>query len=395
MNKQYDVIVIGAGMVGLTVANCLANTELEILVLDHHPLLSGWQLPEVAGRVSAINCRSQDIFIECGAWQRMTALRVSPYQHMHVWDSEGTGVIDFDSAQMDQAELGHIIENDVLTTALQQNLKDCKHVTLLAPVQLQEMRRHGVGMELITSAGSFHAPLLIGADGAHSWLRQQCHIELTQQSYEHKAIVATVTTEKPHQQTAWQRFLPTGPLAFLPLSDPHQCSIVWSSVPQKADFLMEQEDESFKTLLATAFDHQLGKMVAVGPRACYPLHMRHAKDYTQEGIALIGDAAHTIHPLAGQGVNLGIADAHELATVIRDALARRQRYGKHAILRRYERARKAETSAMILTMAGFKELFASENTWVTRLRNQGLSLVNRCTPVKSLIMRQAMGKLMK
>ncbi len=391
MNNTYDIAIIGAGMVGLSFANCLADLDLSIAIIDSRPISDDIQLVDYPMRVSAISKRSQKLFEKIACWQTMGELRVSPYRRMQVWDSEGNGEIKFDSADIGEPALGHIIENDVILYALQKRLRSFDNIHFKAPETLTALKKNNDGITLQTESGTLQATLVVGADGANSWVRQQCHIQLKQRAYEHKAIVATVVTEKPHQLTAWQRFLPTGPLAFLPLQDKHQCSIVWSCTPDKADYLVSLEEDSFKQALAHAFDHRLGNIEQTGRRVSFPLFMRHAKTYTQPNIALIGDAAHTIHPLAGQGVNLGIADAYELSRVIKTALAKQQNYAKHIILRRYERARKGENKLMIAAMSGFKQLFGSELAPVKMLRNMGLNVTNSCSPLKNIIIKQAMG----
>lgn len=386
-----DITIVGAGMVGLCFANLVAPSGLKILVIDAKPLTPELNLPDNPVRVSAINPRSQQVFSELDAWNKMKELRVSPYRNMHVWDSEGQGEISFDSAEIGMSQLGHIIENDVVSYALQQSLLAYDNVSIAAPLSVSSIRIHDDGVSLQSNDTTIKSQLLVGADGANSWVRQQLAFELTMRAYEHKAIVTTVTTEQSHQMTAWQRFLPTGPLAFLPLTEPHQCSIVWSCIPEKADYLLALDDEAFAESLAEVFGRRLGVIKDIGPRASFPLYMRHVNTYTQDRVALIGDAAHTIHPLAGQGVNLGIADAKELAKVILDAIDRQQNYTKHSVLRRYERARKGENTMMIHLMDGFKHLFASDVAMVKSLRNIGMSLTNRITPLKNKIIKSAMG----
>jgi len=391
MNNHYDIVIVGAGIVGLTLANRLAQSGLSLLVIDSKAINEKLELPEYPMRVSAISKRSQKIFSQIRVWNTIENLRVSPYREMKVWDSQGQGQIIFDSADIGMPELGHIIENDVMVYALQQRLHYFDSVHIAAPLQLEEIQITDTHVNIQAGNKNITAKLLIGADGANSWVRQQLAVPLTKRSYDHKAIVATVKTSKSHQLTAWQCFLPTGPLAFLPLADQQTCSIVWSCIPERGDELLALDDEAFAKELTKAFEHRLGDITHVGPRAAFPLYMRHADYYTQSRVALVGDAAHTIHPLAGQGVNLGIADADKLVEVLLTANDKKHDIGKHAILRRYERARKAENTLMIRAMAGFKNLFGSELSIVKLLRNSGLNLVNQMTPLKNWLIQSAMG----
>jgi 2-octaprenylphenol hydroxylase len=235
------------------------------------------------------------------------------------------------------------------------------------------------------------ARVVVGADGARSWVREQAGITTTGWPYDQHAVTATVHTAKPHDRTAWQRFLPSGPLAFLPLPEANASSIVWSTTPQEAEALKRMERPAFLDALQEAFGDTLGRMEAVGPRMVTPLLLQHADAYCDERVVLVGNAAHAIHPLAGQGLNLGILDAAVLAQVWLDAQARRRDIGRRATLRKYERWRKGDNLAVMLAMDGFKVLFGSTLGPVRWARNAGLSLSDRAVPLKQLLMRRAMG----
>jgi len=391
VKTDFDIIIVGAGMVGSTLACALGMQGLSVALVEAHRPDFDWPDGSVDMRVSAITCASQKIFESLNVWDVMSRLRVSPYRDMRVWDATGSGEIHFDSADLGEPLLGHIIENRVIQFALHEKLVEYDNVTFIAPVFVTAMEL-GTDNASVTLDDGRHlsAKLLVAADGSRSKLRELAGIETQGWSYHQHGVVATIKTENTHQETAWQRFMPDGPLAFLPLSD-GSSSIVWSTSPEHADELLALDDDAFLKALQSAFGERLGRMLSCGPRAAFPLRMQHAKSYTQHRLALLGDAAHTIHPLAGQGVNLGLADAATLAEVIADAMATHKDIGALKTLRRYERWRKGDNLAMMTTMDAFKRLFGSKVSILKWLRNTGLSLTNRTTPVKNMIMRQAMG----
>jgi 2-octaprenylphenol hydroxylase len=236
------------------------------------------------------------------------------------------------------------------------------------------------------------APLVVGADGSRSPTRHMAGIQTRGWAYEQTAVVATVQTGDSHRRTAWQRFLPTGPLAFLPLPDPHLCSIVWSTTPQQAAELLAMPEPDFLSALHQAFGDRLGSMVQLhDQRGAFPLRLQHAEHYCRPGYVLVGDAAHTVHPLAGQGVNLGLADVATLAEVLVEARPGQRQPGELGALRAYERWRKGDNLSMMFTFDGFKRLFGSDMAALTWLRNGGLSLVDRLAPIKHTMMRYSLG----
>lgn len=390
--KPYDLIIVGGGMVGATLACALRDSGLKIAMIETAVPSEVRPDDEVDLRVSAITRASQQIFTALDVWTAMDSRRVSPFREMHVWDAGGDGAIHFDAADLGEDCLGHIIENRVMQRALWERLQAHGGVELLAPAAVAELRRDGALQEVRLEDGRRAcARLLIGADGAQSRVRQFAGIAVRGRSYEQRAVVATVATEFPHRETAWQRFLPTGPVAFLPLGD-GRSSIVWSTTPVQAGELLEADEAAFCQQLGQAFEHKLGLIERTGPRAGFPLRLQYAERYVRPGLALIGDAAHTVHPLAGQGVNLGLLDAACLAEVLADAAARDKDIAAEAVLRRYERWRKGHNLMMLTALDGFKRLFGSEWEPLRRVRSAGLSLTDRLTPVKTLIMRHAMGR---
>ncbi|MBS0357857.1 MAG: UbiH/UbiF/VisC/COQ6 family ubiquinone biosynthesis hydroxylase [Proteobacteria bacterium] len=392
MDKSYDLVIVGAGLVGLTLACALGHSRFHIAVLENRPHKEiDLSDKNYDARVYAITRASENILNHIGAWAEIVNTRTSPYQKMHVWDDKGS--IDFHCVDLGESNLGHIIEHRVLETALRKQLLAYSNIDLIQPIQLQQIKHTESDVEISTNQGLIKTKLVIGADGANSWLREQMNIEISKKAYGHDAIVTTVQTQDPHQKTAWQRFLSKGPLAFLPLDNINTCSIVWSMISEQADHLMAMTDSGFQVALSNAFEHRLGDIVSVTPRIKFSLYEQHAKHYVKDRVALIGDAAHTIHPLAGQGVNLGFLDAAALAEVLLEAKEEKRDFAKLHTLRKYERWRKGHNSSVMLTMSAFKKLFETQNPLIQWGRQFGLNLMNRLSPLKRQLMKYAMGSI--
>ncbi|MGR1219699.1 2-octaprenyl-3-methyl-6-methoxy-1,4-benzoquinol hydroxylase [Metapseudomonas otitidis] len=393
---QADLIIVGAGMVGSALALALKDSGLDILLIDGSPLSVKPFDAEAAfePRVSALSAASQRILDRLGAWPGVVARRASPYGEMQVWDGTGTGAIHFSAASVHADVLGHIVENRVVQDALLEPLHD-SGIGLMPNARLEHLRHSGDDWLLTLVDGrQLRAPLVIAADGANSAVRRLAGCATREWDYLHHAIVTSVRCEQPHRRTAWQRFTDDGPLAFLPLDrqgDEHWCSIVWSVTPEEAERLMALDDEAFCSVLGEAFEHRLGRVEHSDPRLCIPLRQRHAKRYVEPGLALIGDAAHTIHPLAGQGVNLGFLDAAVLAEVLLHAHARGERLADEKVLSRFERRRMPYNLGMMAAMEGFERLFQADPLPLRWLRNAGLRWVNQQPEAKALFVRQALG----
>ncbi|MEZ5451626.1 MAG: UbiH/UbiF/VisC/COQ6 family ubiquinone biosynthesis hydroxylase [Thiothrix sp.] len=388
MPTQYDVIIAGGGMVGSTLACLLGNVGLRVAVLEAHQPQAFSPSAPYDLRVSAISRASQRALANAGAWVGVAARRAAPYESMFVWDATGDGEIRFDAADLGEPDLGHIVENRVIQLALLDAINAQANVDLYCPDKLATFSVNPDAIEVTLQSGTaLQAKLLVGADGAQSKVRQLAGIGLETNDYGQKGLVCVVQTEFPHQETAWQRFMPNGPLAFLPLGG-GSCSIVWTLPADRADALVMLDEASFCRELAQALDYRLGEITAVGERAAFSLRGRHAEPYILERIALVGDAAHTIHPLAGQGVNLGIKDAVELAAQIHQAHGD---IGSLQVLRAYERARRGDNVLTQKAMEGFRLLFGNTLTPWKILRNSGLNLVNRMGFLKYEMAKRAMG----
>ncbi len=387
-----DVAVVGAGMVGLTLANLLCKQGKSVAVIDRNQIATFENDHPIEARVTAVSPGSQAIFEYVGAWNNMQNKRVSPFADMHVWDEAGDahekGVIHFNATESQRENLGHIVENLVIQTSLHEVLKQEYKVEWLLTEQIKKVITHSSHAEVTLESGKvISTKLLVGADGSRSIIRNLAGISFQEKSYQQMGLVALVETEQPHQQTAWQRFLSTGPLALLPLNT-GQCSIVWSVSEDYADELMKLNEHEFADALTQASDMCLGAITLKSKCAAFPLVSGRADSMVQPRIALVGDAAHALHPLAGQGANLGFTDAAVLADVIANT---ERDIGSLKVLRKYERARVGETQIMQKAMDGFVAAFGSNNQAIVIARNTALQTANSLKPIKRFFMNHAMG----
>ncbi|AXY34221.1 FAD-dependent 2-octaprenylphenol hydroxylase [Yersinia pseudotuberculosis] len=393
--QSFDIVIAGGGMVGLALACGLQGSGLRIAIIEHQPAPMPLTAPltgELALRVSAINAASERLLQKIGVWETIQALRASPYHGMEVWDKDSFGKITFHADEYGFSHLGHIIENQVIQQALWQRASQLPEVTVLAPASFKQVAwGETEAFITLTDDRMLSARLVVGADGAHSWLRQHADIPLTFWDYAHHALVATIRTDEPHQATARQVFHGDGILAFLPFSDPHLSSIVWSLPPERAAGLAVLPAEQFNRELAMTFDMRLGQCQLESERQTFPLTGRYARSFAAHRLVLVGDAAHTVHPLAGQGVNLGFMDVAELVSELRRLQRQGKDIGQHLYLRRYERRRKHSAAMMLASMQGFRDLFAGNNPAKKLLRDIGLTLADHLPGVKPQLVRQAMG----
>jgi 2-octaprenylphenol hydroxylase len=386
MSPRYDVLVIGGGVVGLTAALAMAQRQLQVAVIDAGPLFK--ELDSIDLRVYAINRASQALFTELGVWEEISASRTAPYQKMHVWDS-GTGAyIDFDSRTIAESRLGTIVEESLIKKALMSKLTKLPNIQLFPQNKIDKVTSLESSIEVANGSSVWSGKLLMICDGANSATRSLLNVPLTTWSYQQSALVAMIKTELSHEHTAYQVFNPDGPLAFLPLEDLHHCSIVWSTSPDRVAHLMALNPDEFNQELATAFNHRLGKIELLSERHQFPLHMRHVKQYVGSRWLLLGDAAHTIHPLAGLGLNIGLADVKAWMNCLEK---NNGNLVSNKVLGTYQRERKHAVWQSILLMDGFKRLFSSSSTPLSSLRKFGLHFCNEFTPIKRLFIQHAAG----
>lgn len=390
---QYDIVIVGGGIVGITAALALAEaTSLRIALIDARKLTPSYSSEVPSFRVSAISLASQRILKNLNVWDLIQEKRLAPYKKMQVWDECGSGELHFDCTSIYEKQLGFIIEDEVIRSSLLERLEEYSQVEKISPLNLVSIFKNKDGYELIADDGlTLNATLVIAADGGNSWVREQVEINIENKNYGHEAIVATVHIALPHKAVARQRFLSTGPLAFLPLADEHTCSIVWSTSIEKAEELLALDDKGFQEALGRAFDKTLGEITKCSQRYRFSLQMRHAKNYVKDNLALIGDAAHTIHPLAGQGVNMGLLDAASLVEVIATAISKKRNYASLATLRRYERWRKSDNAIMLNFVSAIKKIFGSNVSAVQHVRNIGLSITNQVDFLKNYFANYAAG----
>lgn len=417
--NDFDVIISGAGMVGSLLAVALGKAQLRVLVLES-------RLPEpfVAEsdydlRVSALSVASQKMLQVLGAWEGITSRRSAPFSRMKVWDGEQGGTTLFEAGDLggqgvadantdtDDKQLGTIVENRVIQLALHDVLQQLHTVELRAPASLKSFdARPDCAVVELADSSTVSAKLLVGADGARSQVRELAGIAMEQSRYPQEALVATVTTESPQQDITWQRFMPTGPQALLPLQG-QRASMVWYHSADEVQRLKSLPDAEFLGAMQAAFPDETGKLTGICGRGSFPLFRSHAERYVSDRVALVGDAAHTVHPLAGQGVNLGLLDAAVLAEVIlgggkkpatnhgkhlgKPRLSKSRDFGKLPALRPYQRWRRSENTLMIGVLDGFYHAFTPHAQPVQKIRSVAMATAGRVKPLRRLIMQHAIG----
>lgn len=388
--KDFDVIIVGGGMVGATLACALGGTDLQVALVEDSPPEDFKPDQPHDLRVSAVSIASSNILKTVGAWSGIQRRRLCPYRRMRVW--EDLGDVEFRSDDIGQPVLGHIVENRVIQLAVLEQAKRFENVTVLTNIGAREIRYTPAGSTIeLAGQGTLHGRLLVAADGGFSKVRQAAGLGVSGWDYEQHALVLTVDTVEEQQDITWQRFTPQGPQALLPLDGPH-ASLVWYDTPEQIACYKTYSDEDLLSALKAHFPPELGELIRITARGSFPLRRQHALRYTKEGVALIGDAAHMIHPLAGQGVNIGLLDAAALAEVLVEASRQGLDPGRESgVLHRYERMRRQNNLVIMSAMDAFYRAFGNNHLPIRILRNLGLGLAERVKPAKNFAMRYAMG----
>ena len=386
---RLDIIVVGGGVVGATCALALAGLGLEVaLVEGREPTRWSPQSPDL--RVYAFATDNADLLQRCGVWNAVRDAQVHPYRRMRVWDAAGGGEVRFDADALGRDQLGWIIENNLLVDRLWSALP-VAGVHLHCPARVEAMEQEGTGVRLRLDDGTrLEARLAIAADGADSTLRELAGLQVSTHDYQQRGVVAFVDTGLPNQATAWQRFLPTGPLAFLPFGE-SRSSIVWTLPNAQAERVLALEDAEFNRELGNAFETRLGEVRVVSRRAAFPLRRQLAESYVAGKVLLMGDAAHVVHPLAGQGVNLGLRDVARLQATVSQAHARGVDWSAPHRLARWARGCRSENAAAAYTFDGINRFFSNDEMHATLLRGPLLGLAGKVPALTSLFWKRASG----
>lgn len=390
--NRFDVVVVGAGLVGSCAALALARKGMSVALLERHAGNddTGGDNDQYDLRVSAISPRSQAILRGLGVWQQLDSRRVCDYEQMHIWHQHGSASVHFDALQLARDSLGAIVENNHLKSRLIQACRQQPGISWFVPEQIEgllENTQQGVSLRL-SSGSCIEAGLLIAADGRQSPTRQLAGLQVRSGKYAQRALVANVTTEQAHRNTAWQRFLESGPLAFLPLAN-GQCSIVWSCDTALAQSLETYDEAEFCQALGEAFEFKLGRICASSARLGFELGWHSCDAWLEQRVLLIGDAAHSVHPLAGQGLNLGFSDVEALV----DCLVAKQGGFERRHLRRYERARKSETWLATNSFSALKCFYGTANPAIAALRDGGMRLLDNNPLLKRELMQRAVDNI--
>jgi 2-octaprenylphenol hydroxylase len=394
-NRGFDAVIVGAGVVGAVMASLLAARRLSApgrVALIADAFAPAATKPDWDLRVFALSRASERLLKACGIWNTLPAQRVFAYERMCVWDARGEaggkGSVTFDCAEIGEPNLGYIVDGHDLQRQCLQAARSCGTVLIEGTVEAIDAGGSGVSIRL-SDGREVRGELLIGADGINSKTRELLGVGTAGHGYHQDALVAHVRTSKPHRSTAWQRFIDTGPVAFLPLPD-GRSSIVWSVSLPEAARLRALDDAAFGSALTAAGGAVLGDCELSSSRLSFPLKLQYALDYVRPRAVLLGDAAHVVHPLAGQGLNLGLLDCAVLAEVLGETGSAGY-FGEHRLLRRYERRRRSENLLAVTALDGLERLFSSVDPVSAALRGAGLHAVDQLPYVKHTFARTALG----
>jgi 2-polyprenylphenol 6-hydroxylase len=387
---KFDIVIIGGGLVGASLAVALKESDLKIALIESHLPLT---LPADASwdsRIYAISPGSAAFLQDYGVWQMLDKARITPVHDMAVFGDDNAARLDFSAYDLGVSELAYIVENRQLQINVWNALTAAnKNIKIFCPAQCASFTWHESHIDVQLTDGSLlQSALVVGADGANSWVRKQAGIEVARHAYQQVGVVANFSTELTHHNVAYQWFMRDGVLALLPMPG-KQVSMVWSANDEKANQLQQLSDAALCQQVAEASCYTLGKMQLVTPPAGFPLNFVHVKSLVKPRLVLIGDAAHGIHPLAGQGVNLGMRDTRQLVATL-TARELQTDCGDYMLLRRFERARKEDILAMEFVTDGLQKLFNNNNPTLSRLRNLGFEITNHLPLLKNRLMQHAL-----
>lgn len=395
---RLDVVVVGGGVVGTASALALAACDLDVALVEA-AVPAPWQAARADLRVYAFAPDNAELLRTLGVWDGIVEARAHPYRHMRVWDAASPGELHFDADAFGRRELGWIIEHGLLVDRLFAALPGAG-VRLHCPARVEAIEQDDAGAQLQLDDGvRLDARIVVAADGPDSTLRALTGIQVDRRAYHQRALVAYVDTEQPHRDTAWQRFLPGGPLAFLPCADPagepdargRRSSIVWTLPDDEAARRLALDDASFATELTRAFDARLGPVTLRSMRAGFPLRRQLAHEYVRGRVLLLGDAAHVVHPLAGQGVNLGLRDVSALRDGIAAAQAARSDWSSASRLARWARSRRSDNAVAALGFHAINHAFSNDGVAASLLRGRLLGLAGALPPLSQWFWRRASG----
>ncbi len=398
---DYDLVIVGGGLVGASLAAALAPTALRIAIIEAFPFKedAGEYQPAFDARSIALSYTSKQIFTGMGVWQDIDSLGVAAIEKIHVSDRGHAGITRLRAADEQVEALGYVAETRVVGRALFTRLKQQQNITLIAPASLRNFnlssQRARIDIEQDGERKTLSAKLLVAADGGDSVVRRLSGVRIKQQSYDQYAVIANVAVDRPHYHQAFERFTDSGPLALLPMTpsgeQPHRYSLVWTADAATRDELLNEDDETFLARLQQRFGNRAGHFIAASQRYAYPLSLMRAQEHVRERLAIIGNAAHTLHPVAGQGFNLGLRDVAALSQVVVDALQQQQDIGSLEVLEHYAQWRKRDHIQTAMATDSLVRLFSSNFLPLAALRNLGLLLVDTLPPLKKMFARHAMG----